>query len=272
MVALCRRIVDRPAFQNGVLVVIVLNALLIGLATDPHILAGHRGLFRLLNTLIQSVFVVEIAIRLVAYAPRVHRFFADGWNVFDFTVVALSLLPAVGPFATVARLARLFRALRLVSVVPELRLIVSTMVRSIPSMGHVILLLGLIVYVYAVVGVHLFRGVDPEHWGSLPRAGLTLFEILTLEGWVDVQKASFAATPWAWVFYTSYVVLAVFVVVNLFIAIIINNLETVKDEDRAESAASAGERAPVAARLEAIRAQIEEIETVLRRSDEPAER
>jgi len=267
MIALCRRIVDRPAFQNGVLAVIVLNALLIGLTTDPDILSGHRSLFRFLNLLIQVIFVVEIAIRLVAFAPGVHRFFADGWNVFDFTVVALSLLPAVGPFATVARLARLFRALRLVSVVPELRLIVSTMVRSIPSMGHVILLLGLIVYVYAVLGVHLFRGVDPEHWGSLPRAGLTLFEILTLEGWVEVQKASFAATRWAWVFYTTYVVLAVFVVVNLFIAIIINNLETVKDEERA---AHAGGGAPVAARLEAIRAQIEEIETTLRRSDEPS--
>jgi voltage-gated sodium channel len=265
MIKRCRRIVASPAFQNGVLAVIVLNALLIGLATDPEILSGHRSLFRLLNMLIQAIFVVEIGIRLVAFAPRVHRFFADGWNVFDFTVVALSLLPAVGPFATVARLARLLRALRLVSVVPELRLIVSTMVRSIPSMGHVLLLLGLMVYVYAVVGVHLFRGVDPAHWGSLPRAGLTLFEILTLEGWIEVQQASFAATRWAWVFYTSYVVLAVFVVVNLFIAIIINNLETVKGEERATSAGGA---TPVTARLEAIRAQIEEIETTLRTSNE----
>ena len=109
-VPLCRRVVERPWFQNGVLAVIVLNAVLIGLATDPDTLAGHRGLFRLANQLIQVVFVVEIAIRLVAYAPRVHRFFADGWNVFDFAVVALSLLPAVGPFATVARLARLLQS------------------------------------------------------------------------------------------------------------------------------------------------------------------
>ena len=209
---------------------------------------------------------IEITIRLVAYAPRVHRFFADGWNVFDFTVVALSLIPAVGPFATVARLARLLRALRLVSVVPELRLIVGTMVRSIPSMGHVLLLLGLMLYVYAVLGVHLFRAVDPAHWGSLPRAGLTLFEILTLEGWIDVQQASFAATRWAWVFYVSYVVLAVFVVVNLFIAIIINNLEAVKGEARADADGKSGD---AAGQLAAIRAQLEEIESVLRR-DRPA--
>ena len=262
MPALCRRIVDRPAFQNGGLAVIVLNALRIGLGTDPEILSEHRSLFRFLNSLIQAVFVVEIGIRLVAFAPRVHHFFADGWNVFDFTVVALSLLPAVGPFATVARLARLLRALRLVSVVPELRLIVSTMIRSIPSMGHVLLLLGLMVYVYAVLGVHLFRGVDPAHWGSLPRAALTLFEILTLEGWIEVQQASFPATRWAWVFYTSYVVLAVFVVVNLFIAIIINNLEKVKGEQQAEADARAGD---LAARLGAMRVQLEEIEALVRR-------
>jgi len=266
MIALCRRIVDRPSFQNGVLAVIVGNALLIGLATDPDLLSNHRPLFRFFNALIQTVFVVEISIRLVAYAPRVHRFFADGWNVFDFTVVAVSLVPAVGPFVTVARLARLLRTLRLVSVVPELRLIVGTMVRSIPSMGHVLLLLGLMLYVYAVLGVHLFRGVDPDHWGSLPRAALTLFEILTLEGWIDVQQASFAATRWAWVFYVSYVVLAVFVVVNLFIAIIINNLEAVKGEEQAETDARSGD---VAARLAVIRAQLEEIETALRR-DRPS--
>jgi len=126
----------------------------------------------------------------------------------------------------------------------------------------VVLLLGLMLYVYAVLGVHLFRGVDPAHWGSLPRAALTLFEILTLEGWIDVQQASFAATRWAWVFYVSYVVLAVFVVVNLFIAIIINNLEAVKGEERADADARSGD---VAARLAVIRAQLEEIETVLRR-------
>jgi len=266
MIALCRRISESPSFQNAILAVIVANALLIGLATDPETLAHHQSLFGAFNALIQTVFVLEIGIRLTAYAPRVHRFFADGWNVFDFTVVALSLVPAVGPFATVARLARLLRALRLVSIVPELRLIVGTMVRSIPSMGHVLLLLGLLLYVYAVLGVHLFREVDPEDWGSLPRAALTLFEMLTLEGWVEVQDRSFAATQWAWVFYVTYVVLAVFVVVNLFIAIIINNLETVKDEQKADADLRSGD---VAARLATLRAELEEIERAVRRDRVP---
>jgi voltage-gated sodium channel len=257
MIDLCRRVATSPRFQHAILALIVANAVLVGVETDPGLMARHGPLFHALNALVQVVFVLEIAIRLLAFWPRLHRFFRDGWNLFDFAVVALSLLPAVGAFATVARLARLFRALRLVSALPELRLIVSTLVRSIRSMGHVLLLLALVLYVYAVLGVNLFRGVDPGRWGSLPRAGLTLFEMLTLEEWVDVQRASFAATPWAWLFYVSYVVIAVFVVVNLFIAIVINNLEAAKLEERAESDSEAG---AIATRLGEIRERLSEIE------------
>ena len=261
MIDLCRRIASSRRFQHATLAVIVANAALIGLETSPSLWARHGGLFDALNLLVQAVFVVEIAVRLVAHAPRLDRFFRDGWNVFDFTIVALSLLPAAGPFATVARLARLFRALRVVSALPELRLIVATMLRSIPSLANVVVLLGLILYVYAVLGVHLFGGVDPSHWGSLPRAGLTLFEILTLEGWVDVMDASLGATRWAWPFYVSFVVLAVFVVVNLFVAIVINNLEAEKREERR---AGVSERPTLAARLTRIRESLEEVEEELR--------
>ena len=206
---------------------------------------------------------VEIALRLLAHAPRVDRFFRDGWNVFDFLIVALSLLPTAGSFATVARLARLLRALRLVSALPELRLIVATMLRSIPSLANVIVLLGLILYVYAVLGVHLFAAADPAHWGTLARAGLTLFEILTLEGWVDLMDASLAATPWAWVYYVSFVVLAVFVVINLFIAIVINNLEAAKREQRLPTPG----RRDLAERLAGVRAELVELEEALRSAE-----
>ncbi|HYN05274.1 MAG TPA: ion transporter [Vicinamibacteria bacterium] len=264
MVALCRRIASSRRFQGAILVVIIANAVLIGLETSPALWERYGGLFDALNLAVQVVFVGEIAVRLLAHAPRVHRFFLDGWNVFDFTIVALSLLPVAGPFATVARLARLLRALRVVSALPELRLIVATMLRSIPSLANVVVLLGLILYVYAVVGVHLFAGVDPLHWGALPRAGLTLFEILTLEGWVDVMDASLAATPWAWVYYVSFVVLAVFVVINLFIAIVINNLETAKVEERA---GHRGVPADAAARIAEIRELLADVEAALRAND-----
>ena len=260
MVDLCRRIASNRHFQTAILAVIVANAVLIGLETSPALWERYGGLFDALNLAVQVVFVGEIAVRLLAHAPRVHRFFLDGWNVFDFTIVALSLLPVAGPFATVARLARLLRALRVVSALPELRLIVATMLRSIPSLANVIVLLGLILYVYAVVGVHLFAGIDPPNWGSLPRAGLTLFEILTLEGWVDLMDASLGATPWAWVYYVSFVVLAVFVVINLFIAIVINNLEAAKRED----AGPGPESGELATRLAGIRERLAEVEAALR--------
>lgn len=261
MIHHCRRIASSAWFQQGTLTVIVANAVLIGVETSPALWDRYGDVFTVLNTAVQAVFVVEIAVRLFAFAPRVHRFFFDGWNVFDFAIVALSLLPAAGPLATVARLARLLRALRVVSALPELRLIVATMLRSIPSLANVIVLLGVILYVYAIVGVHLFGGVDPGNWGSLPRAGLTLFEILTLEGWVDLMNTSMPATRWAWVYYVSFVVLAVFVVINLFIAIVINNLESAKRDERGPEDPGAE---ALAVRLAGIRDELEAIESALR--------
>ena len=266
MIQLCRRIASSRWFQNAALAVIVANAALIGVETSPALWERYGDLFNALNAAVQVVFVVEITVRLLAHGPRIHRFFLDGWNVFDFGIVALSLLPAAGPLASVARLARLLRALRVVSALPELRLIVATMLRSIPSLANVVVLLGLILYVYAVVGVHLFAGVDPGNWGSLPRAGLTLFEILTLEGWVDLMNTSLAATRWAWIYYVSFVVLAVFVVVNLFIAIVINNLEAAKRDEHVPSDSQTG---TLAERLAGIRGQLEAIESALRAAPDP---
>lgn len=217
-------------FGQAVLAVILFNAVLVGLETSPDVMARHGARLSLLNQVILGLFLAELAVRWVAYRPGGARFLLDPWNAFDATVIALSLVPGIGPFATVARLARVLRTLRLLSVSPELRLIVTTMMKSIPSLGHVGLLLGLLLYVYGVVGVNLFGASDPQHWGSLGIAMLTLFQILTLEGWVDIQRASMAVAPWAWVFYVSFVLIAVFVVVNLFIAVVLNNLERARRE------------------------------------------
>jgi voltage-gated sodium channel len=213
--------------------------------------------------LIQTIFVAEIAIRLLACWPRPAAFFRNGWNVFDFAVVAASLLPQAGAFAMVARLARLMRVTRLVSAFPELRLIIGTMVRSIPSMGHVILLLTLLLYVYAVLGFHFFREADPAHWGSLGAALLTLFQMLTLEGWVEIQAAVLDEYPLAWIYFSSFVFVAVFVVVNLFIAVVINNLESVKHEQQVDRDRNSVHRGLLEA-IETVRQRLEELEGRLR--------
>jgi voltage-gated sodium channel len=261
--SLARRIADDPRFQHFILVVIVVAAIVIGIETSPALTARYGSILAIVEVLIQGIFVTEIAIRLLACWPRPASFFRNGWNVFDFIVVAASLLPQAGWFAVVARLARLMRVTRLVSAFPELRLIIGTMVKSIPSMGHVIVLLSLLLYVYAVLGFHFFRDADPAHWRSLGVALLTLFQMLTLEGWVEIQGAVLPTHPWAWLYFSSFVFVAVFVVVNLFIAVVINNLESVKHEQQAD-ADRASVHGEILETIEAVRERLADVEARLR--------
>jgi voltage-gated sodium channel len=258
-----RRIAESRHFQNLTLAVILLTAIVVGLETYAHLAERHGALFDAVDTAVQVFFVAEILVRLLACWPRPHRFFADGWNVFDLAVVAASLLPQSGTFAMVARLARLLRVTRLVSAFPELRLIVSTMLRSIPSMGHVIMMLSLLLYVYGVLGVSLFRDLDAEHWGSLGTAWLTLFQMLTLEGWVEIQDKVLEARPWAWIYFASFVFVAVFVVVNLFIAVVINNLEAAKLEQQADADTLSPHHGLLRS-IEEVRGRLEQLEQELR--------
>jgi voltage-gated sodium channel len=258
-----RRTVESPAFQHVILGVIVAGAIVIGVETSATLTARFGAIIVAVEMLIQTIFVVEITARVLACWPRPAAFFRSGWNVFDFAVVAASLLPQAGAFAMVARLARLMRVTRLVSAYPELRLIIGTMVRSIPSMGHVIGLLSLLLYVYAVLGFHFFREADPAHWGSLGAALLTLFQMLTLEGWVEIQAAVLGQYPLAWIYFSSFVLVAVFVVVNLFIAVVINNLDSVKHEQQLVLDRESPHHGLLAA-IETVRQRLEELEERLR--------
>lgn len=263
MVESIRRLVETDAFHRIVIGLIVTNALVMGLETWPALALDWAPALHAANMVIQGLFLLELALRIAAHGRRPLDFFRNGWNVFDFLVVALSLLPAAGSLATIARLARVLRVGRLISGMPELRLIISTMLRSIPSMGHVVTLLGLLIYVYGVLGFHLFGRVDPEHWGTLDRAAQTLFVIITLEGWVDIMQKSSEATPWAWVYYTTFIIIAVFVVINLFIAVVINNLEKVRqeqDEEVLESAGTSEELRRMALRIAELTAAIKSLE------------
>jgi len=224
----CARIVSAGWFEPFMIGCIIANGIIIGLETSKEIEAAHGHLLHLGNDVFLVIFIIEAAMKITSVAPRLRLYFGNGWNLFDFTVVVLSLVPATGEFALVARLIRVLRVLRLVSAVPQLRLIVATLVRSIPSMGHVILLMGVIFYIYGVTGYHLFHAQDPDNWGTLGAALLTLFQIVTLEGWVDVMETAMEALPWAWVYFVSFVLIGTFVMLNLFIAVVINNLEASK--------------------------------------------
>ena len=224
------RLVNKAAFEYTIIALILLNGVFLGLGTSPVLEQQYGDLLHLGNQIILGVFIVEALLKMIALAPRVDMYFRDGWNVFDFLVIVFSLIPATGEFAMVARLARLLRVLRLISAIRELRLIVAALVRSIPSVGHVMLLMSIIVYIYAIIGYQLFHEHDPMHWRSLGISVLTLFNIITLEGWTVVMDNAMQLHSWAWVYFVSFVVAGTFVVINLFIAIIINNLDEAKAE------------------------------------------
>ena len=226
----CKRIVANPWFDRIIIALILLNAVVLGLETSPELMSRYGETMTLINHLVLAVFVLEAIMKITAVAPRFGLYFGDGWNLFDFTIVVLSLIPATGEFAMIARLARLMRVMRLVSALPELRLIVATLIRSIPGFANVILLLSIIFYIYGVAGYHIFHEHDPVHWRNLGISLLTLFRVLTLEDWTDVMYTAMQLNPYSWLFFVSFVVVATFVVINLFIAVVINNLEAAKQE------------------------------------------
>jgi len=256
MQQLCRKIAGNPWFERFVIALIIINAIVLGMETSPYLVARYGEAFILVNHVVLGVFVLEAVIKITAVAPRFRLYFGDGWNLFDFTIVVLSLIPSTGEYAMIARLARLLRVMRLISALPELRLIVSTLVRSVPGFANVILLLFIIFYMYAVAGYHLLHQHDPEHWRSLGISLLTLFRILTLEDWTDVMYAAMSFNPYMWIYFISFVVVATFVVINLFIAVVINNLE----EAKKERVGSANESS-----LETVRLELEQARASLER-------
>ncbi|MEN8133162.1 MAG: ion transporter [Pseudomonadota bacterium] len=225
-----RKLVGASLFEHSIIGLILLNALILGLETDATLAANYGEWFELGHHLILATFIIEALLKISAVAPRFRLYFGDGWNLFDFSVIVLSLLPATGELAMIARLARLLRVLRLISTLPELRLIVATLMRSIPSMGNIILLMSIIFYIYAIAGFHLFQLNDPEHWGTLGLSLLTLFRVVTLEDWTDVMYTAMEAQPLAWVYFISFIFMGTFVIINLFIAVVLNNLEEAKVE------------------------------------------
>lgn len=224
----CARVVQHALFEKTIIGLIVLNGIVLGMETSSHLQAEYGTQFEFVSQFILLVFIIEAVMKIIAVAPQFSRYFSSGWNLFDFSVVLLSLVPSTGEFAMIARLARLLRVMRLISTIPELRLIVTTLVKSLPGMMHVVLLMSVIFYIYAVAGFHLYSEHDPELWGTLGLSLLTLFRVVTLEDWTDVMYTAMEMNPYSWIFFVSFVVVGTFVVINLFIAVVLNNLDEAK--------------------------------------------
>ncbi len=264
MTRVSRLIVAHRGFQGLVIAVIVLAGVLAGIETSPALVASWGPWLHWLDRAVLAVFVLEIGLKLAACGRQPLRYFADGWNVFDFLIVVACFLPAAGPFAAVLRLSRVLRLLRLVHALPKLQLLVGALLKSLSAMGYVSLLLGLLFYIYAVAGVHLFGRSDPADFGSLPTALLTLFRVVTLDNWGDFFNRAVAVAPPLLVslYFVTFIVLGTMIILNLFIGIIMNSMAEMHKELEADGA---GAPAAVAAELAALEKQLTEVQARLRR-------
>ncbi len=222
-------IVEHKWFAPFITTIIVLNAITLGMGTyDVWPVAMQRGMI-LFDGIVTSIFVLEIGLKLIAYR---WRFFKSGWNVFDLAIVSIALAPGAGAMS-VLRAMRVLRVLRLVSVVPMLRRIVEALLRAIPGMGAILAVLALMVYVAAVMATTMYSESNPDLFGSLPASALSLFQVMTMDGWrmEVVQPVMDAGHPYAWVFFLTYIILASFAVLNLFMALIVESLSANVQEE-----------------------------------------
>lgn len=230
--------VDSPAISRLITGLILVNAVTLGLETSDTVVRHAGALIHAIDRLILAVFVVELIVKLIAYGLR---FFRSGWNIFDLAVVGIALAP-VSEALSVLRALRVLRVLRLVSIVPDLRRVVEALLRSLPGLGAIAGLLMLIFYVFAVMATMMFGDRHEEGFGSLGRSLFTLFQIMTLEGWAEITRKIMEEQPLAWLFFVPFILVTTLTVLNLFVAIIVNSMQTLHDEDVKRDAAVADQR------------------------------
>lgn len=261
MIRFAHSVVESTFFKRFILGTILFAAALVGVETSQALVERHGGLLHALDFVVLCIFTLEVVLRLVAKAPRSWDYFRDPWNVFDFAIVAICWLPMADThIASVLRLARVLRVLRLVSALPKLQLLVNALLKSLPSMGYVGALLSIHFYMYAVLGVFLFRPQSAEHFGSIGTALLTLFQIVTLEGWADIMALQIPAHPFAApAFFISFILLGTMIMLNLFIGVIMNGMTEAHEEQLAAEHKRQERGVSLATELEELERNLEQV-------------
>lgn len=251
MRALLTDILDKSLTRNIIMGVILFNAIILGLETSDRIMASAGSLIKTLDHICLSIFVVELVAKLVARGPR---FFKNGWNLFDLIIIGISLVPA-GEGLSVLRALRIFRLLRVVSVVPSLRRVVEAFIMALPGMASVLLLTGIIFYIGAVIATKLYGPTFPQWFGSLGESLYTLFQIMTLESWsMGIVRPVIEQHPEAWLFFVPFILITAFAVMNLVVGLIVSTMQDAHAEE--EHAATDSYREDMIARLERIEAAL----------------
>lgn len=258
-------LVDSDRFNLAISGVIIVNAIVLGLETFPAVMESQESTLVLLNEICYGIFVVELVLRLASYGRRPQDFFKSPWNVFDFIIIGGVLIPAVRDQAQLLRLLRLLRIVRLVRFLPDARVLLLTVVKSIPSMVSMIVLTVLLIFLYGMIGWTMFGEALPETWGTISRAMLTLFILLTLENFPTYLDEARTVTPWAVVFFVSYVLVAAFVVFNLLIGIVIASMEKAREQEAELDRTQ--EDSELLGRIDALQASLSELQTDIRRRE-----
>jgi voltage-gated sodium channel len=259
-------IVESRAFSIAITTVIVVNAIALGLETSPRVMAVAGPLLLAIDAAALWVFTIEIGLKIWLYRSR---FFRGGWNIFDFTIVAIAWLPATGPLA-VLRALRIIRVLRVVSLIPQMRAVVGALFRALPGMGSILAVLMLVFYIAAVMATKLFGETFPDWFGSIAASMFTLFQVMTLESWsMGIVRPVMEQHPGAWAFFVPFIVVTTFTVLNLFIALIVNSMQSLQAETsetvRTEAVIAHDEREQLLHRIEALTAEVRQMRSMIRR-------
>ena len=224
-------IIDRALFRHFILGVILFNAIVLGLETSGTAMAAAGPLIAALDSICLSIFVVEIAFKLFARGPA---FFRSGWNIFDFAIVGIALVPA-GQGLSVLRALRILRLLRVLSVTPSLRRVVEGLMTALPGMGSVFLLMGIIFYIGSVMATKLFGAAFPDWFGTIGLSAYSLFQIMTLESWsMGIVRPVMEVHPHAWAFFVPFILVTTFAVVNLVVGLIVNSMQDAHTQENTE--------------------------------------
>ncbi|RST86886.1 ion transporter [Aquibium carbonis] len=252
-----KSLVESRRFETVISLLIIVNAVTLGLETSPPIVAEWGAVLSWLDRAILSIFVVELAVKIVVYRAS---FFRDPWRIFDLVVVGIALMPATGSLS-VLRALRILRVLRLVSMMPSLRRVVGGLVAALPGMGSIMLLLTLVFYVFSVMATKLFGAAFPDWFGTIAKSAYTLFQVMTLESWsMGIVRPVMEVFPFAWMFFIPFIVCTTFTVLNLFIGIIVSAMQAEHEEEAtAERQALQGEQEMILAEIRALREEVKAI-------------
>jgi voltage-gated sodium channel len=227
-----QHIIEHSLVQKAIITLILINAVILGLETSSTVMHRAGSILLLIDLLILAVFVIEILLRI--YVFRLD-FWRDPWSLFDFSVVAIALIPASGPFA-VLRALRVLRVLRLLTMVPSMRRVVGALLAAIPGLGSIGVMLLVFYYVFAVIATNLFGEAFPEWFGTIGHSFYTLFQIMTLESWsMGIVRPLMETFPYAWAFFIPFILIATFTMLNLFIAIIVSAMQSYSEAEHKET-------------------------------------